>query len=107
MRYELELNEKFLEPIYDNANSFYTKARYAEYTDQLRLYSYDSLVCIINKKTNYFKLNGTIDEDELLSNTTLRHIKEFLKQFLYKENKAITKADLKKHIVNNIEILML
>ena len=41
-------------------------------------------------------LNNNIDQSLLFSSTTLRHIKEFLKQFYYNSDKNITKKDLLK-----------
>lgn len=60
------------------------------------LYSYDTLVCTI--KDNIYTLNHNIKEKLLFSNTTLRHIKEYLKQsywILYHDIK--TKADIIKY----------
>ncbi|MHA1690019.1 MAG: hypothetical protein ACTSU7_00145 [Candidatus Heimdallarchaeaceae archaeon] len=57
---------------YDSRNSFYNKA--VTFTEEgvLKLRSYNTIVCII--KNNKPIVYGTY------SNTTLRHIKEFLKQ---------------------------
>lgn len=66
---------KELKPIYDNRKSFYGKAKVSD--DGLALFSYMSNVCeIVDGKPRllYYKP----------SNTTLRHIKEFLKQHSFK-----------------------
>lgn len=66
------MEEYFLSPKYDYAKSFYNKAYVVEDDYSKRLYSYKTLVCEINEDVAY--VYGTY------SNTTLRHIKEFLKQ---------------------------
>ena len=71
---------KELKCVYDHAQSFYKKAYYKKIKmltgEGLALYSYNTLVCIICD--NYYILN----EYSFYSNTTARHVKEFLKQFL-------------------------
>lgn len=61
-------------PQYDARRSFYGKAKIEETKKYLKLYSYQTLVAMINKEENTVKVFGTY------SPTTLRHIKEFLKQ---------------------------
>jgi hypothetical protein len=67
--------ETELLPRYDSRKSFYGKAR-IETTPEgwLVLISYDTKVAVINPKPHRVKVYGTH------SSTTLRHIKEFLKQ---------------------------
>lgn len=69
-----------LQCIYDTRQSFYRKAYYGNVETLhgvgLGLYSYNTLVCIIYN--NYYILN----EYSFYSQTTTRHVKEFLKQFL-------------------------
>lgn len=67
--YEMEI----LEPRYDSRKSFYRKAYVCKRGKELDLYSYDTLVAIIDRK-------GTVTIDLSHSITTNRHIKEFLKQ---------------------------
>ena len=80
----MKIKEVFLYPEYDNAKSFYNKAKVKKYYDndnllvKTELYSYNTLVLTI--ENNKYKLNHDIKEELLLSNTTLRHIKELLKQ---------------------------
>ena len=78
---------------YDTRASFYNKAL-VEVNDngEKVLKSYNTKVCTI--KGDKFQLNGAINRDLLFSNTTLRHIKEFLRQELGIEN--LTKKDLEK-----------
>ena len=101
-----------LQPIYDTAKSFYKKAELEQIEikggDKVYfLKSYNNLVCaIIETKDNYkyFYLNSLIRKELLTSQTTLRHIKEFYKQF-YK-NETRTKAELlKMAIIVNFDFL--
>lgn len=62
-----------LKCIYDARKSFYGKAVVIEKDGVKKLYSYDTLVAKIGKK-------GKAEVYNLQSQTTLRHIKEFLKQ---------------------------
>jgi len=68
----LEQNETYLEPRYDTRKSFYGKAIIIKEKDKIILQSYNSFVAYI--KDNKAYVNG-----EYLQ-TTMRHIKEFLKQ---------------------------
>lgn len=70
--------KKQLNTIYDNAISFYGKAETKRMGNAIILYSYNTKVAEI--KNNKVILNNKIDNNLLFSNTTLRHIKEFLKQ---------------------------
>jgi hypothetical protein len=87
-------------PKYENVKSFYNKAQVEQINIKggdkvILLYSYKSIVgAIIETKDNYkyFYLNNNIQKALLTSQTTLRHIKEFLKQFL--ELKEYKKADV-------------
>lgn len=83
----------YLDCIYDNAKSFYNKAYVKKIKmldgEGLGLYSYNILVCIIPLEDNsYYILN----KYSFYSNTTARHLKEFLKQFL-------KFTDVKKHLI--------
>lgn len=73
-RYELEAR-------YDVRQSFYRKAYVEIDNDEhiISLLSYDTLVLVydVGEHNGYVKI---LDED-YLTNTTLRHVKEFLKQF--------------------------
>ena len=80
------MEKYFLEPRYDYAKSFYGKAVVKEDEYSKRLYSYETLVCEINEDEVY--VYGTY------SDTTLRHIKEFLKQNGFK-------AETKKQILKD------
>ena len=81
-------------PVYDSRKSFYNKAIIEEENENIKLYSYNTLVCTLSH--NNIILNDTIDQSLLFSNTTLRHIKEFLKQFYFNGDHNITKKDLLK-----------
>ncbi|MBO5948924.1 hypothetical protein J6Q66_08835 [bacterium] len=89
---------------YDTKKSFYNKASVTEFeTEQNNkiyiLKSYDSNVCAITETptAKYYYLNDNIKKELLTSQTTLRHIKEFLKQF-YKL-KEYTKAEILKDAI--------
>lgn len=84
--------ELYLEPIFDSAKSFYKKAkRVIYYKDNLvvkvELYSYNTLIATLK--------GGNMDLTELYSDTTLRHIKEFIKQYFDWFN-TDTREELKK-----------
>lgn len=64
----------YLKPVYDSRKSFYNKAVVEENEKEIVLYSYKTKVAVIDKTSNHCKITGTY------SNTTLRHIKEFLLQ---------------------------
>jgi hypothetical protein len=74
-------------PKYDTRKSFYGKAKIINVGSEEKLYSYDTLVADYDRDSNTILVYGTH------SNTTLRHIKEFLKQ---KGFKADTKAQIEK-----------
>lgn len=61
-----------LMPMYDSRKSFYGKAKVIEMENEIVLQSYDTFVASIKE--------GKVTINGFYSNTTLRHIKEFLKQ---------------------------
>ena len=88
-------NITYLIPKYDARKSFYNKAYFTTEEDNhniiFRLYSYNTLVMIfeVNKKFDsyyntkvirYYLDNNKKDDKNFYSMTTLRHIKEFIKQ---------------------------
>lgn len=81
-------------PVYDKRKSFNHKATVEEERGIKKLYSYNTLVCTLSN--NDIILNDAVDQSLLFSNTTLRHIKEFLKQFYFNSDHNITKKDLLK-----------
>jgi len=83
----------YLKAKYDSRASFYNKAEIEDNEKgKITLYSYGSKVCEI--EGGKYRLNGSIKRALLFSSTTLRHIKEFLRQFLNLE--GLTKSDLEK-----------
>lgn len=80
-------SKKELLAIYDNRKSFYNKAEVKKYYNKnnilvkYELLSYNTIV--LTYKNNKIKLNKNINNNLLFSNTTLRHIKEFIKQHFY------------------------
>lgn len=80
-------------PYYDNAQSFYGKAKVIEIENDVFLVSYDTIVAFYNRET---KIAEVIDT---YSATTLRHIKEFLKQSGFKaETKKQIERDYMKEV---------
>ena len=75
-------------PYYDSAKSFYGKAKVIEIENDVFLISYDTIVAFFNRDAKVAQVYGTH------SATTLRHIKEFLKQSGFK-------AESKKQIEND------
>ena len=90
---ELKTIKKELKTIYDNAKSFYKKAFTIEEGDEIRLVSYTTTMATYNFKNNKLILNNNTWN---YTTTTLRHIKEFLKQFT--NINATTKKDILKLI---------
>lgn len=77
-----------LKPVYDTRKSFYNKAIVIVDANRKKLMSYRTLVAAI--EDGKAKIDGTY------SRTTLRHIKEFLKQNGFKaENEAQILKDYK------------
>lgn len=75
-------------PYYDSAQSFYGKAKVIEIENDVFLLSYDTIVAFYNRETKIAKVVDTY------SATTLRHIKEFLRQSGFKaENKKQIERD--------------
>ena len=70
------MEKYFLNCRYDGRKSFYNKARVEETEKSKKLYSYETLVAEITEEKVIIHL--------MESQTTARHIKEFLKQNGYK-----------------------
>ena len=75
-------------PYYDSAKSFYGKAKVIEIGNNVFLVSYATIVAFYNRETKIAQVVGTF------SPTTLRHIKEFLRQSGFK-------AETKKQIMKD------
>ena len=73
-----------LMPCYsDKALSFYGKALLIETDDEIKLQSYNTIVCIFDKTYNSVKING------YYSMTTGRHIRSFLEYLGLRVDKAV------------------
>ena len=98
MEIKTKSNISELTPIYNNQKSFYKKAYvnmvdYMQYnskglcdyitTLKIQLYSYNTLVCEIYHDIEKNKYFYALNEYSFYSNTTAKHVKEFLKQYLY------------------------
>lgn len=80
-------------PYYDNAQSFYGKAKVIEIENDVFLVSYDTIVAFYNRETKIAEVVDTY------SATTLRHIKEFLRQSGFKaETKKQIERDYMKEV---------
>ena len=75
-----------LMPVYENVKSYYGKATIIHHSNKIQLQSYDTIVCELTESGKAV-IFGTY------SSTTLRHIKEFLRQYGYKVG---TKKELEK-----------
>lgn len=73
----------YLRSIYDNQKSFYKKAYFIENENTIQLFSYDTLVLTYFKSDNSYLLNDLVNDELLFSNTTKKHLLEFLKQKNY------------------------
>lgn len=83
-----------LKTIYDNRKSFYNKATVTEDKNGKYLTSYNTVVARITDKNNGYKIAPYAEVYGTYSQTTLRHIKEFLKQNGFKaESKAQIEKD--------------
>lgn len=77
--YKGEVKKEFLKPIYNTQKDYYKKAEVKTLNNNIKLlYSYNTLVCIIYD--NKYILNDNISYNLLFSNTTLKHLKDFLLQ---------------------------
>lgn len=86
----------YLTPMFDSRKSFYNKAIVVTADNSINLYSYNTLVAKIHN-------DGTIvltANSAHYTNTTLRHIKEFLKQNNFK-------ADSKKQLLTDYKTAVL
>lgn len=88
----------YLNPQYDKVKSFYNKAEVVDYGEVKYLYSYDTLVCTLTN--DKLELNYNIEESLLFSRTTLRHIKEFLKQHFENGERFKTKKEIVEFATN-------
>ena len=83
-----------LRTVYSNQESFYKKAFVKEDNEGIeRLYSYYSLII-----TNYGKALKFEEDSNLYSNTTMKHVREYLKQRGKWELAALPKAKLFKKL---------
>lgn len=87
-------NIKELQPVYENKKSYYKKAIVKSYEEETEnglytiyeLYSYDTQVCTIELFEDNFtctpRQSYILNDYSFYSQTTSRHVKEFLKQYL-------------------------
>lgn len=100
-------SKKELIPVFENVKSYYNKAEVKKYYNKnniivkYELLSYNTLV--LTYKESKIKLNKKINKELLTSQTTLRHIKEFIKQHFYlldeETQKTLEKNNFSKKIL--------
>lgn len=100
-------SKRELIPVFENVKSYYNKAEVKKYYNKYNvivkyeLLSYNTLV--LTYKDSKIKLNKKININLLMSKTTLRHIKEFIKQFYYlldeETQKTLEKNNFSKKIL--------
>lgn len=103
-------SKKELLPVFENVKSYYKKAEVKKYYNKnniivkYELLSYNTLV--LTYKESKIKLNKNIKKELLTSQTTLRHIKEFIKQYYYLLDEE-TKKTLEKNNFSKKTLLQL
>lgn len=100
--YKGEVKKEFLKPIYNTQKDYYKKAEVKTLNNNIKLlYSYNTLVCIIYD--NKYILNDNINYKLLFSNTTLKHLKDFLLQNIniLRLSHFIDSKMIKKDIIKN------
>ena len=100
-------SKKELVPVYESVKSYYKKAEVKKYYNKYNvivkyeLLSYNTIV--LTYKESKLKLNKKINKELLTSQTTLRHIKEFIKQHFYlldeETQKTLEKNNFSKKIL--------
>lgn len=91
----MELQE--LKTVYDSRKSFYKKAMVDKVDDTFRLFSYGTLIATANDT-----VVTLVDKNEDdYSQTTLRHLREFVVQFAYGVSKNMNRQDVLKHLREN------
>ena len=85
----------YLEPAFSNQKSFYGKARMIVADDSTILTSY--AVKIVELKNNKLKM---ICKQRDLSATTLKHLREFLRQFGFGNIAELTKKEMVNTLYN-------
>ena len=88
-----------LKSIFDTHKSFYKKAFYVVVGNNITLYSYNTKVCEIDTNAHTYEVWEGNCYFYFLTNTTLRHVKEFLKQFYFKKDVYLTKKAILKNAV--------
>lgn len=84
----MEVKKSELIPIYENVKSYYKKASIKKYynksglINKYELISYKTSILYIKDSKLYFNYKN-INNKKIYTSTTLRHIKEFIKQYYY------------------------
>lgn len=108
----MNIKKSELIPIYEEVKSYYKKAYIKKYynkdniINKYELISYKTSILYLKNSKIYFNYKN-INNKKIYTNTTLRHIKEFIKQYYYYlelyykdiiNKEKLTKADIKKLI---------
>lgn len=83
-------NIYYLDARFDRAKSFYNKAQIIETSKTIKLKSYNTIILQYNKQTKTIKF--LCREPWAFSQTTNRHINEFIKQFT--NEKTLSKKEI-------------
>lgn len=84
----MKIKKNELIPIYENVKSYYKKAEVKKYynkdniINKYELISYNTSILYLKNSKIYFNYKN-INNKKIYTNTTLRHIKEFIKQYYY------------------------
>lgn len=83
-----------LDARFDRCKSFYNKAKIIETSQTIKLKSYETIILQYNKRTKQLKF--LCRNPWAFSQTTNRHINEFIKQFT--NEKTLSKKEILKQI---------
>lgn len=106
------IEENYLKPIFEDVKSYYEKATIKKYYNKnniiikYELLSYNTSILYLENSKIYFNYKD-INNKKIYTHTTLRHIKEFLKQkYYYLESNYKNILDKEKITKNDIKKLM-
>lgn len=108
-----DIKKEELKTMYDSRRSFYKKAYIEIMSDwdelharieKIKLYSYNTLVCsieYIGASERFYLLYNR----DLFSQTTIRHVREFLQQLFYCRKMELTKKDILKNSAIKYDVI--
>ena len=86
-----------LQPTFSKQKSFYGKAKLKTYDNAVILVSYDTEIVQLRDNNNTIKM---LCDHGKLSTTTLKHLREFLRQFGHEGIAELTKKEMVKTLYN-------